>query len=96
MALFVTEHTHPGESCPANDPAKAQGLLAIVNPANASRAGITIRADAVTNGQHHLYLVVEAPGEAEVRNYFAPFGQFGTLRVSGASHCEQVVARGRC
>ena len=96
MTLYVTEHTHDGERCPANNPQMAQGLLQIVNAANAQRQGITIHGDAVADGQHHLYLIVEAPNESKVREYFAPFGQLGTLKVTPASHCEQVVGRGHC
>lgn len=94
MALFVAEHTHPAERCPAQNPQMAQGLLSLIH--NAGGHGVKIHGDAVTNGQHHLYLIVEAKDEAAVRGYFAPFGQFGTLAVTPASHCEQVVARGAC
>jgi hypothetical protein len=94
MALFVAEHTHPAEQCPARNPAMAAGLLALIQ--NARKAGIEIRGDAVTNGQHHLYVIAEAPGEEQVRSYFAPFGQMGTLTVTPASHCEDVVSRGAC
>jgi hypothetical protein len=94
MPLFVTEHTHPADRCPAKDPQMAAGLLAIIQ--NASKAGIKIQGDAVTNGHHHLYVIAEAPSEEAVRTYFAPFGQMGTLTVSPASHCEEVVSRGAC
>lgn len=96
MALFVAEHEHPGDRCPANDPQMAAGLLQIVNAANAKREGITIHGDAVATGKHHLYLIVDAPSEGAVRKYFAAFGQLGTLTVTPASHCEQVVQRGHC
>jgi hypothetical protein len=96
MTLFVAEHTHPGERCPANNPEMAQGLLQIVNAENARRRGIVIHGDAVANGKHHLFLIVDAPAETAVREYFAPFGQLGTLTVTPASHCEQVVERGHC
>lgn len=94
MPLFVTEHTHPAEQCPARNPQMAAGLLAIIQ--NADRAGIRIHGDAVTSQQHHLYLIAEAASEETLRNYFAPFAQMGTLSVSKASHCEEVVARGAC
>ncbi|HTW40171.1 MAG TPA: DUF3303 family protein [Thermoplasmata archaeon] len=94
MPLFVTEHTHPAEQCPAQNPQMAQGLLAIIH--NAGSAGIKIHGDAVTNQQHHLYIIADAPSEEAVRKYFAPFGQMGTLTVTKASHCEEVVARGAC
>ena len=94
MPLFVTEHTHPADQCPARNPQMAQGLLAIIQ--NAGSAGIKIHGDAVTNQQHHLYIIADAPNEEVVRKYFAPFGQMGTLSVAKASHCEEVVARGAC
>ncbi len=96
MTLYLAEHTHPGAQCPANNPPMAAGLLQIVNVENARRHGITIHGDAVADGQHHLYLIVEGRGEKEVREYFAPFAQLGTLKVTAASHCEQVVGRGHC
>ncbi len=94
MPLFVAEHTHPADRCPARNPQMAAGLLAIIQ--NAGKAGIRIHGDAVARDQHHLYVIAEAPDEASVRTYFAPFGQMGTLSVSPASHCEEVVARGAC
>jgi len=94
MPLFVTEHTHPAEHCPAKNPQMAAGLLAIIQ--NAGKAGIRIHGDAVTDHQHHLYVIAEAPNEEAIRTYFAPFGQMGTLTVSRASHCEEVVKRGAC
>ena len=94
MPLFVAEHTHPAERCPARNPQMAAGLLALLK--NAGNAGIAIHGDAVANHQHHLYVIADAPNEDAVRTYFAPFGQMGTLTVSPASHCEQVVARGEC
>ena len=94
MALFVTEHTHPSNQCPATNPQMAAGLLAIIH--NAGGAGIKVYGDAVASGGHHLYLIVEAENEKKVRDYFAPFGQMGTLTVTPASHCEEVVQRGAC
>jgi hypothetical protein len=94
MPLFVAEHTHPAEHCPARNPQMAGGLLALIQ--NSGKAGIQIHGDAVTTGQHHLYVIAEAPSEEQVRAYFAPFGQMGTLTVTPASHCEDVVARGAC
>ncbi len=94
MPLFVAEHTHPAERCPARNPQMAQGLLALIH--GAGSAGINVHGDAVANQQHHLYIIADAPSEEAVRKYFAPFGQMGSLSVSPASHCEEVVARGAC
>jgi len=94
MPLFVAEHTHPAERCPAKNPQMAAELLALIH--NAGKAGIKIHGDAVADHQHHLYVIAEAANEDAMRTYFAPFGQMGTLTVTPASHCEQVVARGAC
>lgn len=94
MPLFVAEHTHPAERCPARNPQMAAGLLALIQ--NAGKAGIRIQGDAVTNQQHHLYIIAEAPNLQSIQQYLAPFGQMGTLSVTQASHCEEVVARGAC
>jgi hypothetical protein len=96
MSLFVAEHKHTGETCPAKVPQMAYGLLQLVDHANARRSGIVIHGDAVANGKHHLYVIVDASDEEAVKNYFAPFRRFGTLKVTAASHCEQVVGRGHC
>lgn len=74
----------------------AAGLLQVVAPHNATKQGVTIQAEAVTNGQHHLYLIVEAGTADAVRTYFAPFAQVGSLTVTPASRCEEVVHRGAC
>lgn len=94
MALFVAEHSHPADRCPAANPQLAPQLLALI--ANAGRGGIHVRGEAVTNGGHHLYLIVEGADADAVSKYFAPFGQIGSLKVTPASHCEEVVRRGAC
>ncbi len=71
-------------------------LLKILSNGEASKHGLKIQADAVESGKHHLYVIVEGPSEAAVRQYLAPFGQAGSLDVHPASTCEAVVARGAC
>ncbi len=96
MALFVVRHAHSAETCPAQDPRMGAMLLQHLSPANAQQNGVNILGDAVVNGAHTLYMIVEAPGEAEVSQYMAPFAQAGSVEVMPASHCEQVVSRGGC
>jgi hypothetical protein len=96
MPLCVVEHMHAAAPCPAQNPQVAPALLQIVSMANAATAGLTIHGDAVSNGGHHLYLILDGPNPEAVRTYFAPFGQLDTLQVSPASHGEPVVARGSC
>ncbi len=96
MSRFVVEHAHSEQTCPAKDARLAAGLLQIVAPPNASQHGVTIRAEAVTNGLHHLYLIVDAANAETVRSYLAPFAQVGSLSITPASRCEEVVHRGAC
>ena len=96
MPLFVAEHEHPADRCPAADPKMAPFLLQILSKANAAKQGIRIHADAVARGRHHLFVILEGADESSVRNYLAPFSQAGSLKVVPASQCEEVVARGAC
>ena len=96
MPRFVVEHAHTEQTCPAKDPRMAVGLLQIVAPQNAGKSGVTIHAEAVANGQHHLYLIVDAANAETVRTYLAPFAQVGSLTVTPASQFEEVVHRGAC
>jgi hypothetical protein len=96
MPLFVAEHRHSAEQCPAGNPEMAPALLQLVSKTNASQYGIQIHGDGVVRGGHHLYLIVEGPSEPAVQQYFAPFGMLGTLKIFPAPHCEEVVARGSC
>jgi hypothetical protein len=96
MALFVAEHQHTADHCPAGNPQMAPFLLQILSNENAAKAGLKLHADAVTRGQHHLYVIIEGPNEAAVRQYLSPFAQAGSLDVVSASSCEEVVARGAC
>jgi hypothetical protein len=96
MALFVAEHRHTADHCPAGDPQMAPFLLKILSKENAAKAGLTLHGDAVARGQHHLYVIVEGPNEGAVREYLGPFAQAGTLEVIPASSCEEVVGRGAC
>jgi hypothetical protein len=63
---------------------------------SAPQRGITILAEAVVDGAHELDLIVDAPDASSVEGFMAPFAQMGTVSVRPASHCEQVVDRGRC
>jgi DMSO/TMAO reductase YedYZ molybdopterin-dependent catalytic subunit len=53
-------------------------------------------AEAVVRGEHTLYMIVEADGEALVRSYMTPFAQAGSLDVYPASTCAGIVSRGGC
>ena len=71
-------------------------LVEHISQPNASKFGINVRGDAVLDGHHTFYLILEAESADKVQDFMAPFAQMGTVEVSPASHCEVVVARGKC
>ena len=96
MSLFVVQHQHSAETCPAGHPQMGPMLVQHVSAENASHYGVTVRGDAVVDGKHTFYLIVEAPEEDNVRDFMAPFQQAGTVEIWPASSCEQVVERAQC
>ena len=96
MALFVARHQHPAERCPAQDPAMGRMLLDHLGAPNAARHGVTIRGEAVLDGQHTFYLIAEADDQARLEEYLEPFAQAGSVEVWPASSCVAVVERGGC
>lgn len=96
MSLFVVQHKHAAEACPAGHPQMGPMLVQHVAPENAASFGVRVHGDAVIDGQHTFYLILEADGEEQVRNFMAPFSQAGTVEVWPASSCEQVVERAKC
>jgi hypothetical protein len=71
-------------------------LVQHVAPQNASKFGVTMRGDAVIDGQHTFYLILEAAGEDNVKQFMTPFYQAGSVEIWPASSCERVVERGNC
>lgn len=96
MALFVVQHRHPADRCPARDPKMGSMLLQHLSAGNARNNGLTIRAEAVVNNAHTLYMIVEAADRQMVEHFMQPFTQAGSVEVLPASTCEAVVDRGGC
>ena len=96
MSLFVVQHAHEAENCPAGDPEMGPMLLKHLGAANADSFGITVRSEAVLDGRHTLYLVVEAEGADKIKEFMAPFSQMGTVEIWPASSCERVIDRKKC
>ena len=96
MSLFVVRHQHPSDRCPARDPQMGLMLLAHMQPANAERFGLKIHGEAVVDGEHTLYMIVEADGREQVESFMQPFQNAGTVEIWPASPCERVVERGGC
>ena len=96
MSLFVVEHKHAAETCPAGHPEMGPMLLKHVSAESATKFGVTIHSDAIIDGGHTYYLIVDAESEENVREFMTPFAQMGTVEISAASSCERVVSRGKC
>ena len=96
MSLFVVQHQHPAETCPAGHPEMGPMLVKHISPANAETFGVTVLADAVLDGKHTFDLILEADSEDKVTAFMAPFAQAGSVEIWPASSCEQVVERAEC
>ena len=96
MALFIVRHQHSAESCPAQDPYMGAHLLNHLSRPNVRRHGVIIQGEAIVQGEHTLYLIVEAGDEHRLREFMHPFQLAGTLDIYPASTCARVVASGGC
>src|SRR5713101_5729320 len=96
MALFVVSHRHEADRCPATDPDMGAMLLNYLSRPNLRQQGLEIRGEAVVQGEHTLYLIVESSDERRVREFLQPFAQAGTVDIHLASTCARVVASGGC
>lgn len=96
MSMFVVHHKHSAETCPAKDPRMAPMLLKHLSAENAAQYGINIQGEAVVDGAHTLYLIVQADNPDRVNEFMGPFAQAGSVEVMPASPCEVVVERGAC
>jgi DMSO/TMAO reductase YedYZ molybdopterin-dependent catalytic subunit len=96
MPLFILHHQHDSERCPAKDPYRGSALLNHLSPASVHQHGVQIHAEAVVEGEHSLYLIVDAADERRVRDFIKPFEACGTVNVYPASSCAKVVASGGC
>jgi len=57
---------------------------------------VEIQGEAVVQGEHTLYLIVEARDESGLREFMKPFQMAGSLEIYPASTCARVVASGGC
>ena len=87
MPLFVVRHNHAGERCPAQDPYMGAMLLNHLSRPNVRRHGVEILGEAVVQGEHTMFLIVEAADEARLREFMQPFQMAGSVDVYPASTC---------
>ena len=96
MALFIVRHQHAAERCPAEDPQIGASLLNHLSRPNVRQHGLEIQGEAIVQGEHTLYIIVEARDESGLREFLRPFQMAGSLEIYPASTCARVVACGGC
>jgi len=96
MALFVVRHQHAADGCPAQDPFMGARLLNHLSRPNVRQHGVQIQGEAVVQGEHTVYFIVEADDETRLRAFMQPFQMAGSLDIYPASTCARVVASGGC
>jgi len=96
MALFIVRHQHAAEGCPAQDPLMGATLLNHLSRPNVRKFGLEIHGEAVVQGEHTMYLIVEAADEIRLRAFMQPFHMAGSLDIYPASTCVRAVANGGC
>jgi DMSO/TMAO reductase YedYZ molybdopterin-dependent catalytic subunit len=71
-------------------------LLNYLSRPNVRQRGLTISGEAVVQGEHTLYLIVEAADADTISAFMAPFAVAGTVDVYPASTCARAVTSGGC
>jgi DMSO/TMAO reductase YedYZ molybdopterin-dependent catalytic subunit len=92
MPLYVVNHRHDPERCPAADPVAGAALL---NHLSRRNDGIKVRGEAVVH-RHAMVAIVEACDEQHLRAFLEPFAAAGGVQVLPASTCAGVITRGGC
>jgi DMSO/TMAO reductase YedYZ molybdopterin-dependent catalytic subunit len=77
-------------------PYAGASLLNYLSRPNVRQQGVEIKGEAVVQGEHTLYMIVEASDENLVRQFMQPFAMAGSVDVYPASTCAGVVASGGC
>ena len=95
MALYLVEHHHSAESCPAQNVEMANALAGHIAPENAAKFGVRVVSDAVVEGEHTLFLVVDSDSQDKVEAYVAPFKQAGPTTIKPAITCDIVAGRAK-
>jgi len=96
MPLFIVRHQHAADGCPAQDPFMGASLLNHLSRPNVRKFGLEIQGEAVVQGEHTMYLIVEAVDENRLREFMRPFQMAGSLDIYPASTCVRAVASGGC
>jgi hypothetical protein len=81
---------------PRSGPLHGAMLLNHLSRSNLRQHGIEVQGEAVVQGEHTLYLIMEAADEGCLRDFLQPFKMAGSLDIYAASTCARVVASGGC
>jgi uncharacterized protein with GYD domain len=81
---------------PRENPEMGRMLLGHLSGESAAKYGISIHGEAVIEGQHTMYMILEAEDGGRVEEFRAPFAQAGSVEVLPAAHCATVVERAGC
>src|SRR5688572_7422372 len=96
MALFIVRHQHEAEQCPAADPYIRATLLNYLSRPNVRKYGIEIQGEAIVQGGHTMFMIVESTDEQRIREFMMPFAMAGSVDVYPAATCAGVVSNGGC
>ena len=96
MALFIVRHQHEAERCPAADPEMGALLLNHLSRSSMSEQGVEVQGEAIVEGTHTLYMIIESSDEDRVRSFMAPFATAGSVEVYSASTYAGAVSSGGC
>lgn len=88
MATYLVEHSHSGETCPAQSADNARMMEGLVlGKERLQECGVKIIEDAKVRGEHRLLIFVEAPARANVEKYAQPFGMVGPTKIFDLTTC---------
>lgn len=96
MALFIVRHQHDPSRCPATDPLGGARLLNYLSRPQVRQFGIEVHGEAIVQGEHTMYLILESSDQDQVIAFMRPFAEAGTVDVYPAATCARVVASGGC
>jgi hypothetical protein len=72
VALFIVRHEHEPDRCPATDPYQGAALLNQLSRQHVRRHGVEIKGEAVVQGEHTLYLIMESTDQRYVQTLLQP------------------------
>ena len=91
MSLFVVQHRHAADHCPLEDPNMGPLLREQLSKKNQAAHHITIQGEAVVDGAHALYMILDAPDQERVDQFMSPFNKVGSVEIFPAHPYESML-----